>query len=231
MKRILLKISGEALSSETKTIDSDQAQKLSEMITKIQKAGVELVIVLGWWNIYRGSKLIQAWVDPADSHNMSMLSTVFNAVTLKNFLEKIGLECVILDALWVEFLQEYTAMKARKYIKARKIVICSSGTGTPFFTTDTTGTLRALETHCEAMIKLTKVDGVYESDPMVHPDAQRFESLSYDEFIQKDLKVLDQTAIIMARDNNLPIFVSKLDDSATLLDIIAGGNGGTKIAF
>jgi len=122
-------------------------------------------------------------------------------------------------------------MKARKYIKARKIVICSSGTGTPFFTTDTTGTLRALETHCEAMIKLTKVDGVYESDPMVHPDAQRFESLSYDEFIQKDLKVLDQTAIIMARDNNLPIFVSKLDDSATLLDIIAGGNGGTKIAF
>ena len=230
MKRILLKISGEALSSETKTIDSDQAQKLSEMITKIQKAGVELVIVLGWWNIYRGSKLIQAWVDPADSHNMSMLSTVFNSVTLKNFLEKQDIDSVVMDALGVAFLEKYSAIKAREAIKSWKIVICSSGTGTPFFTTDTTGVLRALETRCEAMIKLTKVDWVYDSDPMVNPDAQKIDIISYDDFIAQDLKVLDQTGIIMARDNKLPLYVTRLDDIESVMTIIRGGKSGTKIS-
>lgn len=229
MKRILLKISGEALSSSEKNIDSIQVKVLAAMVEEIQKIGIELVLVLWWGNIYRGSQLIEAGVDPADSHNMSMLSTVFNSLTLKNFLEAQGIESVVLDALWVEFLQEYTAIKAREYIKKWKIVICSSGTGTPFFTTDTTGVLRALELHCDAMIKLTKVDGVYDSDPMTNPQAKKSEDISYDAFIAQNLKVLDQTAIILARDNKLPVYVSKLDDIQSILKILRGEKAGTKI--
>jgi len=230
MKRILLKISGEALSSEWWSIDPWAATELAEMIHKIKKTGLELVLVLGGGNIYRGSNLIAAGVDPADSHNMSMLSTVFNAVTLKNFLEKLWESVEVMDALQVEFLQTYTAMTARKYIDEWKIVIASSGGGTPFFTTDTTGVLRALELHCDAMIKLTKVDGVYESDPVKNPDAKKIDALSYNEFITKDLKVLDQTAIIMARDNNLPIYVTKLGNIENITSIVSGKTSGTKIS-
>lgn len=230
MKRILLKISGEALSSENWPIDPQKAASLASMIDWVKKAWVELVLVLGGGNIYRGSKLIAAGVDPSDSHNMSMLSTVFNAVTLKNFLEKIDLDTVVMDALQVEFLEKYTAMKARDYISEGKIVIASSGWGTPFFTTDTTGVLRALETHCEAVVKLTKVDGVYDSDPVSNHGAKKFDTLSYDEFIQRDLKALDQTAIIMARDNALPIYVMSIDDTAHIPLLSSGKSVWTKIS-
>ena len=230
MKRILLKISGEAMSSDTLAIDPIKAQSVAQMIQDIKKTGVELVIVLWGWNIYRGSSLISAGVDPADSHNMSMLSTVFNAVTLKNFLEKMGEKTVVLDALHVEFLETYSAMRAREYITEWKIVIASSWGGTPFFTTDTTGILRALETHCEAMIKLTQVDGVYDSDPKKNPDAKKYDTISYNEFISNNLKVLDQTWVIMARDNKLPIFVTSLWDTQAIIDLIAGKDVGTKIS-
>lgn len=230
MKRILLKISGEALSSESLAICPEKVSDLALMIQWVKKTWVELVVVLGGWNIYRGSNLISAWVDAADSHNMSMLSTVFNAVTLKNFLEKIWEDVEVMDALQVEFLEKYSAIKARKYINEGKIVISSSGGGTPFFTTDTTWVLRALELHCDAMIKLTKVDGVYDSDPVQNPEAKKIEEISYNEFISLNLKVLDQTAIIMARDNNLPIFVAKLWNIENILGIIGWKSIGTKIS-
>jgi uridylate kinase len=230
MKRILLKISGEALSSEKLAIDPVKVQGVAQMIQDVKGSGIELVIVLWGGNIYRGSKLISAGVDPADSHNMSMLSTVFNAVTLKNFLEKIGEKTVVMDALHVEFLEKYTAIKARDYISEWKIVITSSGGGTPFFTTDTTWVLRALELHCDAMIKLTQVDGVYDSDPKVNPDAKKFNTISYEEFISGNLKVLDQTGVIMARDNTLPIYVTRLWNTRAIIDLIEGKNIGTKIS-
>ncbi len=229
MKRVLLKISGEALSSSEKSIDPNQVQALAQMIIKIKKSWVELVLVLGWGNIYRGSKLIESGVDATDSHNMSMLSTVFNAVSLKNFLVQRGEQVIVMDALGVEFLEKYTASQAKQYLEKWNIVICTSGTGSPFFTTDTGGVLRALETHCDAMIKLTKVDGVYDMDPMKHKNAKKFESLSYDDCIRENLKILDQTGIIMARDNSLPLFVTKLDDLESILDILSGRSSGTKI--
>ena len=229
MKRILLKISGEALSSQDVSIDPNRVEQLAEMIMNLKKTGLELVLVLGGGNIYRGSQLIKAGVDASESHNMSMLSTVFNSVTLKSFLESKGLEPIVLDALWVGFLEKYTAIQSRKYLQEWKIVICSSGTGAPFFTTDTGGVLRALEANCDAMIKLTKVDGVYDSDPMIHTNARKIDALSYDDFIHKDLKVLDQTGVIMARDNNLPIYVSRLDDIESIYAIIEWKNAGTKI--
>lgn len=230
MKRVLLKISWEALSSVGLSIVPEKAESLAKMIAEIKKDDIELVIVFGGGNIYRGSKLIESGVNAADSHNMSMLSTVFNAVTMKNFLEKQWVDSIVLDALHVEFLQEYTAMKARRYISKGKVVICSSGTGVPFFTTDTTWVLRALETGCELMIKLTKVDGVYDSDPMKNPDAKKIEEISYDDFIAQDLKVLDQTWVILARDNSLPIYVSKLDDITSIKAIITGKKSGTRIS-
>lgn len=211
MKRVLFKISWEALSNDSLAISSKKSQELAQKIIDIKNTGLEVVLVFGGGNIYRGSKLIQAGVDPADSHNMSMLSTVFNAVTMKNFLEQLWEKVEVMDALQVEFLETYTAMKARKYIAEWKIVICSSGGGTPFFTTDTTGVLRALELHCDAMVKLTKVDGIYDADPVKEPSAKKIEDISYDDFIARDLKVLDQTAVIMARDNTLPIYVSSLE--------------------
>jgi len=230
MKRVLLKISWESLSSDALSIDGTKASWLASMIQSIKKNGTQVVIVLWWWNIYRWSGLIKAWVDPSDSHNMSMLSTVFNGVTLKNFLEKLGETVEVLDALGVEFLERYTAMSARKYAESDSIVICTSWWGTPFFTTDTTGVLRALELHCDAMIKLTKVDGVYDSDPASNPQAQKIDILSYDDFIAQDLKALDQTAIIMARDNSLPIYVSQMWDMKALEAIISGEWAGTKIS-
>jgi len=231
MKRILLKISGEALSGEWLSIHPDQAASLAAMISEVRSTGIELVLVLGGWNIYRWSNLITAGVDPADSHNMSMLSTVFNAVTFKNFLEKQGEQVEVMDALHVEFLEKYSAMQARKYIQEGKIVIASSWGGTPFFTTDTTWVLRALELHCDAMIKLTKVDGVYDSDPVTNTSAKKIDSLTYDEFIAQDLKVLDQTAIIMARDNILPLYVTELWKTENILSILNNKSVGTKISY
>ena len=230
MKRILLKISGEALSSDSLAIDPIKTQKVAEMIQDIKQTGVELVIVLWWWNIYRGSSLIAAGVNPADSHNMSMLSTVFNAVSLKNFLWKINIASRVMDALWVEFVESYCAILARESISRWEIVICSSGTGTPFFTTDTGWVVRALETNCEAMIKLTQVDGVYDSDPKTNAEAMKFDTISYDDFISQNLKVLDQTWVIMARDNNLPIYVAALGNTQEIIDLIAGKKIGTKIS-
>lgn len=229
MKRVLLKISGELMSGDGLAINPDVANELAKMISEVQKRGIEIVIVLGGGNIYRGSNLIKAGVNPSDSHNMSMLSTVFNAVSLKNFLEKHDCKTEVLDALHVEFLEQYSAMKAKKYINEGKIVIVSSGTWVPFFTTDTGWVLRAIETSCDTMIKITKVDGVYDSDPMKNPQAEKFDTISYNDFISQDLKVLDQTAIIMARDNNLPIFVMKCEKSEDIISVLDGRNIGTKI--
>lgn len=230
MKRILLKISWESLSSDTWSIDAGKAEILADKISQLQKKGFELVLVFGWGNIYRGSQLIESGLNPADSHNMSMLSTVFNCVTMKNFLDKVWVTSVVMDALHVEFLEKYSAMRAREYISEWKVVICSSGIGVPFFTTDTTGVTRGLELNCDAVIKLTKVDGVYDSDPVKNTNAQKFQSISHDDFIAKDLKVLDQTAIILARDNKLPIYVMSLDTMDEIPWIFDGKICGTKIS-
>ena len=229
MKRVLLKISGEAFSGSNNSIDMSAANTVANMIEQLDVGGYELAIVVGGWNIYRGSKLIAAGLTPADSHNMSMLSTVFNAMTLQNVLNNRGVESLVLDALHIEFLQDYTSEKWKKYLNQGKIVILSSGTGCPYFSTDTGAVLRALELDCEAVIKLTKVDGVYDKDPMKYEDALFISEISGNDFIAQNLQVFDQTGIILARDNTLPIFVTKLDDYKSLEKIILGKQAGTKI--
>ena len=229
MKRILLKISGEAFSWKDSAIDISEAKKLWIFIKYFKDSWYEIAIVVWGWNIYRGSKLIQAWLSPSDSHSMSMLSTVFNAVTLKNTLQDLGESAVVLDALHVKFLENYTSEKWKKYLVDWTIVICSSGTWNPFFTTDTTWVLRALELNCDAIIKLTKVDGVYDKDPLRYPDAKYYPEISYNNFLAQDLQVFDATWIILARDNHLPIFVSKIADKDTLVNILNWKKSWSKI--
>lgn len=230
MKRVLLKISGEAFQwSSNRWLDLNASRQVAILIQEIRDQGKEIAVVVGGGNIYRGSKLIESGLNSADSHNMSVLSTVFNAMVLKNVLAEIDIESVVLDALHIEFLEKYTSHGGKKHLQKWKVLILSSWTWIPYFSTDTASVVRALELQCEAIVKLTKVDGVYDSDPMKHKDAVRYDSLSYDEFLQKNLKVFDQTGIILARDNGLPIYVSKLDDLKALQNIISGRISGTKI--
>ncbi len=229
--RVLLKISGEAFSWENqKWFDSQHVQNIVEMIQNVQQKGHEIGIVVWWGNIYRGSNLIEAGVDSADSHNMSMLSTVFNGVTLQSFLHKSGISARVFDALGVEFVPRYISQEAKRSLDSWDVVICTSGTGTPYFSTDTAGVVRALELDCQALIKLTKVDGVYDSDPKTNPQAQKIDEISYSDFLQQDLKVFDQTGIIMARDNELPLYVCQMWDMTALESILSGGEAGTKIS-
>ncbi|NDK10017.1 uridine monophosphate kinase [Candidatus Gracilibacteria bacterium] len=228
-KRILLKISGEAFCEPgVGGLESKHIENVAQIIKEVVSQGLELVIVVGGGNIYRGSDLIKAGMKSSDSHNMSMLSTVFNGLSLKNFLEKQGIEAIVLDALGVEFLVRYTSLQASEYLKSGKIVICTSGTGSPYVSTDTAGVVRSIELECDIMIKATKVDGVYESDPIKNSDAKKIESISYDEFIGKNLQVFDQTGIILARDNKLEIVVTKFD-KLSILEILNGDKTGTSI--
>ena len=230
MKRILLKISGEAFQGTSdRWLDLIASRQVAALIQNVRDQGKEIAIVVWGGNIYRGTKLIEAGLNPADSHNMSVLSTVFNAMTLKNVLAELDIESVILDALHIEFLEAYTSHKWKKYLEKGKVVILSSGIGVPYFSTDTAGIIRALELRCEAVIKLTKVDGVYDKDPLKHSSAVRFDEISYDDFLQQNLKVFDHTGIILARDNEIPLYVSQLRDMKTLSSILFSGTGGTKI--
>lgn len=206
-----------------------ETQKIGKFIKEVHNSWCETVIVIWGGNIYRWSKLISAWLNPTDSHSMSMLSTVFNAVTLKSALQKLNIKTVVMDALHVEFLEKYTSEKWKKYLREWSTIICSSWTGNPFFTTDTTWVLRALELDCEAIIKLTKVDGVYSKDPLKYDDAKHFAEISYNEFVAKNLQVFDMTGIILARDNKIPIYITKIGDIQSVKNILHGKSAGSKI--
>ena len=217
--RIVLKISWDALSWEKEFwIDSLYAKKLADKIKEIYEKWLELVIVVWWWNIYRWWDLIKSWINPSDSHNLSMLSTVFNWVVLKNYLEQLWLESEVLDPLWISFLERYNKYKAKDYLYQKKIVICVSGTWNPYFTTDSWWVLRALELDCDMMIKATKVDWIYSSDPKRYDDAKFIKEINYDEFLSKGLKVLDAMSVVLARDWWMKIKVIGLDLGADLYE-------------
>lgn len=219
--RLLLKISGEALKwDQVFGIAPEYVEEVVKTITEIKKQWHELAIVVGGGNIYRGSNLIASGVKSADSHNLSMLSTVFNGVVLHNFLEKAGIESVVLDPLGIDFLEQYNKDSAKRYLENGKVVICVGWTSNPYFTTDTGWVLRSLELECQKMIKATKVDGIYDKDPMKYSDAEKFDTISYESVIEKNLKILDQTAVSLAKENNQVIQVLKLEDRETLLSAI-----------
>ena len=229
--RVLLKISGEALKWEKDFwIDVKYVLDIVSRIKEIHEKNIELAIVVWWWNIYRWSDLIKSWVDSSDSHNLSMLSTVFNGVVLKNFLEQAWLQSVVMDPNWINFVEKYNKNIAREYLECGKIVICTWWTWNPYFTTDTGWVLRSLELSCDMMIKATKVDGIYDKDPIKYSDAVFFENITYDEVTAKNLRIMDQTAVSLAKENNQILKVVNMSKSWAILKAIEGEKEGSTIS-
>jgi len=230
-KRILLKLSGEALMGEDayginrQTIDAIVAE-----IAAVARMSVEIGVVIGGGNIFRGVALGAAGMDRATADYMGMLATVMNALALQDAMRRAGLDCRVQSALNIEQVVEpYIRGKAIRYLEEGKIVVFAAGTGNPFFTTDTAAALRASEVGAEIVLKATKVDGVYTADPRKDPAAKRYDRLTFDEAIQRNLKVMDATALTLCRDQKLPVNVFSIFKKNALLRVVTGGNEGTLV--
>ena len=223
-KRLLLKLSGEALMGKGQYgIDIAVANRLAMDIKQGLDAGAQLGVVVGGGNIFRGLAGAAAGMERATADYMGMLATVMNALALGNALEKIGVEARVVSAIPMPTVCEsYVRPKALAHIAEGRVVIFAAGTGNPFFTTDTTAALRAVEMSCEAVAKATQVDGVYSADPKKDPSAVRYDRLSYAEVLAKDLKVMDGAAIALARDNDLPVIVFSIEEPGNLLKLLRG---------
>ena len=230
-KRVLLKLSGEALmGNDAFGVNPETISKIVSEIKLMVDSGVELAIVIGGGNIFRGVALGSKGMDRATADYMGMLATVMNAIALQDAMKHIGIISRVQSAIKIEQIVEpYIRGKAIRYIEDNKVVIFAAGTGNPFFTTDTAATLRASEMACEAIFKGTKVNGVYNKDPSLYEDAERFSEITYDEVLQKNLKVMDASAIALARDNNLPIVIFSLNDPGGLACILRGEGTYTSV--
>ena len=230
-KRILLKLSGEGLMGKQSVgIDENVLDTITEGIKKIYKKGISLCIVIGGGNFYRGINNKNKAVSRPVADQAGMLATIINALFLKSTLIHKGIPTEVLSGLAVPQVAEtYSYRAAQELLNKGTVVIFAGGTGNPYFTTDTGSTLRALESGCDALFKATQVDGVYDSDPKKNPKAKRYKTVSYDEVIAKELKVMDMTAISMARENRLPIIVFKQEDENSLMNVLNGKGNFTTI--
>jgi uridylate kinase len=223
-KRLLLKLSGEALmGGRPYGIDVPVVQRLSGEIKEAMASGAEIAIVVGGGNIFRGLAGAAKGMDRSTADYMGMLATVMNSLALQNALEQIDVPARVLSAIPMPTVCEaFVRSKALHHLENKRAVIFAAGTGNPFFTTDTTAALRAIEMNCEALAKATQVDGVYSADPKKEPTAIRFDRLSYAEVLARDLKVMDGAAIALARDNNLPVIVFSIEEPGNLLKVLRG---------
>lgn len=230
-KRILLKLSGEALMGEDRYgINQAVMGRIVGEIEEISRLGVEIAIVVGGGNIFRGMKSANDGLERVTADYMGMLATVMNALALQDAMKLVGLVPRIQSALRIEQVVEpYIRGRAIRYLKDGKIVIFAAGTGNPFFTTDTAAALRGMEMNVDIMLKATKVDGIYTSDPKINPDAARFHKLSFDEAIAKNLQVMDATALTLCRDQKLPLNVFSIFKAGALKRIITGDDEGTLV--
>lgn len=228
-KRILLKVSGEALAGELGYgIDTDVLNGIAQEIKEIHESGVEVAIVLGGGNIFRGIKGATKGMDRASADYMGMLATVLNCLALQDALERLEVHTRVQSAIEMQELAEpYIRRKAVRHLEKTRVVIFGGGTGNPYFTTDTTAALRAMEVGAEVVIKATKVDYVYDSDPEKNPDAKPFSELTYLDVLSKGLKVMDSTAISLCMDNQLPIIVFNLHERGALKRLVQGDAIGT----
>lgn len=229
----MLKLSGEALlGKKSFGIDYEVLDNICAEITKVHKKGVEIVIVVGAGNIWRGAENADSGIDRVPSDYIGMLGTVMNAVALQANLEKKhNIPTRVCSSLDIPAIVEpYINRRVLRHLEKNRIVICAAGTGNPFFTTDSAAALRALELTCDVLLKATNVNGVYDSDPAKNYDAKRYTEVSFDEVLEKDLKVMDATAIAQCRDNKMPILVFKLKEKGALKRAIEGDDTvGTKI--
>lgn len=230
-RRVLLKISGEILAgSNTEGLSFAKLKSLSGQIAGIKSEGVELGLVVGGGNIFRGQSAAEAGVDRVSADYMGMLATVINALAMQSVLEGDGIETRVLTAISMEQLAEpYIRRRAVRHIEKGRVVILAGGTGNPYFTTDTAAALRAIEIGAEAVLKGTKVEGVFDLDPLEHPEATKFESLSYMEVLKRGLKVMDATAVSLCMENSLPIHVFNINGDDNLLRLLKGERVGTTV--
>jgi uridylate kinase len=228
-KRVLLKLSGEALMGEASFgIDPAVLDDLAVQIRTAREAGVEVAIVVGGGNIFRGVAGSAKGMDRAQADYMGMLATVMNALALQDHLEKAGVFTRVMSAIEMQSVAEpYIRRRAMRHLEKGRVVIFAAGTGNPYFTTDTTAALRALEIGADCIMKATKVDGVYDLDPALHPEAVRFNELTYMDVLRKELKVMDTTAISLAMDNGLPIIVFNINTDGNIVRALAGEKVGT----
>ncbi len=230
-KRILLKLSGEALMGDKKFgIDSLRLQQYTDEIKKVKETGVELAIVIGGGNIFRGVQTDNSVIDRVQGDYMGMLATVINAMALQSALEGAGLFTRLMSAIKIEQVcEQFIRRRAVRHLEKGRIVIFGAGTGNPYFTTDSAASLRAVEIEADVVLKGTRVDGVYTADPEKDPEATRFSSLTYEKAMQKGFKIMDMTAFTLCRENNLPIIVFDMNKPGNLYKIIKGEDIGTLV--
>lgn len=230
-KRVLLKLSGEALAGlQGFGIEPDTIIKISREIAEVHSLGTQIAIIVGGGNFFRGLQASAKGMDRATADYIGMLATVMNALSLQYFLEKIGINTRVQSAITMQEVAEpYIRRRAIRHLEKGRVVIFAAGTGNPFFSTDTAAALRALEIGAEVILKATKVDGVYSSDPEKNPDAELFAELTYIEVLNKGLQVMDSTAISLCMDNNLPIIVFNLLREGNIKKVVLGEKVGTLI--
>ena len=231
-KRILLKLSGEALlGGEDYGIDPVIIHRIASEIAEVSRLGVEIAVVIGGGNIFRGAGLAQSGIDRVTADHMGMLATVMNCLALQDALESIGVDARVMSAISVhDVCEDYIRRRAVRHLEKGRVVICAGGTGNPFFTTDTAAALRAIEVGADIVLKATKVDGVYSADPVTDPSAQRYENLDYDSVIASKLGVMDANAIVLCRDQHMPIRVFNVFGEGNLLSIVEGEAIGTLVS-
>ena len=230
-RRILLKLSGEALMGKGDYgIDPAVIQRIAGEIHELLEAGLEIGLVIGGGNIFRGAGLAQGGMDRVTGDYMGMLATVINSLAMQDALEKQGSQCRVMSALKInQVCEDYIRRRAVRHMEKGRVVIFAAGTGNPFFTTDSAASLRAIELGVDIMLKATKVDGIYTDDPLLNPDAKRYERLGYDEAINKKLAVMDATALVLCRDQGMPLRVFNLHTPGNLHRVATGQDIGTLV--
>ncbi len=230
-RRILLKLSGEALmGDEDYGIDPKIINRLAREVIEAQQSGAEVALVIGGGNIFRGAGLAATGMDRVTGDHMGMLATIINALAMQDALEKLGARCRVMSAIKInQICEDYIRRRAVRHLEKGRVVIFAAGTGNPFFTTDSGAALRAIEINANLLLKATKVDGVYDKDPKKHGDAVRFDSLTYDDVLSRDLQVMDTAAFALCRDAGLPLRIFDMDQPGQLLKILHGAQIGTLV--
>ena len=231
-KRVLLKISGEALMGDTDYgIDMPTCLRFAQEIADARSLGVEICLVIGGGNIFRGLAGAASGMERSQADSMGMLATVMNALAMQSALETIGVQTRVQSGIRMdEICEPFIRRRAIRHMEKGRVVIFAAGTGNPYFTTDTGAALRATEMHCDAMLKGTQVDGVYSADPKTNPDATRYETLDYQDVLARNLRVMDASAVSLMRDTNIPIVVFSLHNRGALQDVLTGQGNSTIIS-
>ena len=230
-KRVLLKLSGEALVGNKKYgIDDTIIKEFASQISLVQKEKIELIIVIGGGNFFRGSDLEKLGIQRVTADHMGMLATVTNSLALQSSIEQLNVQCRVMSSITIDAVcEKYIKRKAERHLEKGRVIILAAGTGNPYFTTDSAASLRAIELNAHIMLKGTKVDGIYDKDPVKNSDAVLYQSISYSEILKNNLEVMDATAVIMCKENNMPLKVFNILKKGSLKKAILSDKIGTKI--